>query len=201
MIRPNLLPRRAHIDHACVRANGCDAGRLFDEVRSRAGLAYSVSGGWDAPITHQGLFIAFAETARPADAITGIQAVLSDLAVRELPSEVIERKKAERLNSFVFRFASKSAQLQRMVVYDILGLPKDYLQVYQEGVQRVKAADVLAAAQRHLHTDAQTIIVVADAKAVRPQLQGLGMPIVDKQLPLSAAGDAEGVLGGSGKSA
>ena len=152
-------------------------------MRSRSGLAYSVSGGWDAPITHQGLFVAFAETARPADAITGIQAVLTDLTERELPGEVVERKKQERLNSFVFRFASKAAQLQRVVVYDILGLPKDYLQVYQEGVQRVCAADVLAAARRHLHTDAQMIVVVADAAEVRPQLRRLGVPIVEQQLP------------------
>lgn len=28
-------------------------GQLFDQIRSRQGLAYSVSGGWDSPIDHQ----------------------------------------------------------------------------------------------------------------------------------------------------
>lgn len=28
-------------------------GALFDTLRSREGLAYSVSGGWDTPLDHQ----------------------------------------------------------------------------------------------------------------------------------------------------
>lgn len=42
-------------------------GRLFDEIRSRQGLAYSVSGGWDSPLDHQGLFAGGGETSRPAE--------------------------------------------------------------------------------------------------------------------------------------
>lgn len=33
-------------------------GQLFDTLRSREGLAYSVAGGWDSPPDHQGLFLA-----------------------------------------------------------------------------------------------------------------------------------------------
>lgn len=37
------------------------AGKLFDQIRSRDGLAYSVGGGWvSAPLDHPGLFIASA---------------------------------------------------------------------------------------------------------------------------------------------
>jgi zinc protease len=168
------------------------AGALFDQVRSKEGLAYSVSADWDAPATHPGLFVAYAETARPADAIRAIEGVLTNLTREPLPEEVIEKRRQQYLNTFVFRFTSKAAQLHRMVMYDMLGLPRDYLQKYQEGVQRVTAQDTLAAARRHLHPEKLTIVVVADAKAARPQLEALSMPVLEYSAqadePLASAG-------------
>lgn len=155
---------------------------LFNSVRSQAGLAYTVNANWDAPITHPGLFLAYAETAKPAETIANMQRVFNDILAQPIPEERIERKKQERLNSFVFTYASKAAQLQRKVLYDLVGLPKDYLQQYQQGIQGVTAAGVHAAAQRHLHPDQQTIVVVADADRVRPGLQKLGLPIVPVEL-------------------
>lgn len=46
----------------------------------------------------------------------------------------------------------------------------------------VQPGDVLAAARRRLHPDAQTIVVAGDAASLRPQLEQLGLPVVD--LPL-----------------
>lgn len=61
-------------------------GRLFNQIRSREGLAYSVSGGWTAtPIDHPGLFIATAETAQPAALLAALRGALDD-AVAEPPS-------------------------------------------------------------------------------------------------------------------
>eukprot|EP00983_Pelagomonas_calceolata_P068831 1150102-Pelagomonas_calceolata.AAC.2 len=46
-------------------------GALFDQLRSREGLAYSVSGGWQSPPGHPGLFIAQAETSQPGACLCG----------------------------------------------------------------------------------------------------------------------------------
>ena len=159
------------------------AGLLFNSVRSEAGLAYTVSASWDAPITHPGLFLAVADTGRPAEAIAAMQAVFSRVASQELPGELVARTKEERTNKYVFQYASKASQLQREVTFDLVGLPKDYVQQYQEGLQRVTAADVLAAAQRHLHPDKQTIVVVGDASKVKGSLAQLGMPLVVAEMP------------------
>ena len=158
------------------------AGVLFNSVRSQAGLAYTVSANWDAPATHPGLFLAYAETGKPAETIEAMQRVFKDVLEQPFSEERVDRKKQERLNSFVFTYSSKAAQLQRKVLYDLVGLPKDYLQQYQEGIQRVTAGDVLAAARRHLHPADQTIVVVADAEKARPGLQRLGLPIVPVEL-------------------
>lgn len=42
-------------------------GQLFDTLRSKEGLAYSVSGGWDSPPDHPGLFLAGRRSGRARD--------------------------------------------------------------------------------------------------------------------------------------
>jgi zinc protease len=41
-------------------------GALFDTLRTREGLCYSVSGGWELPYDHDGAFLAAGETSQPA---------------------------------------------------------------------------------------------------------------------------------------
>lgn len=57
----------------------------------------------------------------------------------------------------------------------IYGLPDDYWQTYVDRVFGVTAEDVLAAAARHLHADACTIVIVADKKDVRDELEKTGL--------------------------
>lgn len=159
-------------------------GRLFNQIRSREGLAYSVSGGWTAtPIDHPGLFIATAETAQPTALLAALRGALDDAVAAPPPADELRRAKQESVESFVFNFASRPAQLYRALTFDLLGIPQDYLFRYKTGIERVTAADVQAAAQRRLHPGQQTIVVAGDAARLRPELERLGLPIED--LPLS----------------
>jgi zinc protease len=106
----------------------CAAGRLFNRVRSREGLAYSISGGWSStPIDHPGLFMATAETAKPAALLTALRGVLEEAASTAPPEEEVQRAKQAALNQFVFSFASRSAQLSRIISFDLVGIPQDYV--------------------------------------------------------------------------
>ncbi|GAB4817295.1 hypothetical protein N2152v2_004341 [Parachlorella kessleri] len=158
-------------------------GRLFDEIRSREGLAYSVQGGWaGTPPDHPGLFLATAETARPGQLMAALRQALQE-ATEEVPrAEEVARAKESNLNQFVFNFASSTAQLQRLVAYTLLGVPRDYLFQYQRGIEAVEPAQVLAAAQRHLHPSQQTAVVVGDVAKIRPELEGLGWRIEELKL-------------------
>jgi len=48
---------------------------------------------------------------------------------------------------------------------------QDYLFQYRSAIEAVTPADVLAAAQRHLHPDSQTTVVIADARRVKKGLE------------------------------
>lgn len=158
-------------------------GRLFDQIRSREGLAYSIQGGWaGTPTDHPGLFLATAETAQPGQLLAALRSALQaarDVAPTE---EEVARAKEETLNSFVFNFASSASQLQRLVSYSLLGIPEDYLFQYQKGIEAVTPEQVLEAARRHLHPSLQTAVVAGDAAKIRPQLEKLGWPIQELTL-------------------
>ncbi|KAI3426252.1 hypothetical protein D9Q98_008627 [Chlorella vulgaris] len=159
------------------------AGRLFNRVRSREGLAYSISGGWSStPIDHPGLFMATAETAKPAALLAALRGVLEEAASTAPPEEEVQRAKQAALNQFVFSFASRSAQLSRIISFDLVGIPQDYVFKYRGGIEQVQPGDVLAAAQRRLHPAQQTVVVAGDAVSLRPQLRTLGLPIQSLEL-------------------
>lgn len=153
-------------------------GRLFNEIRSREGLAYSVSGGWNTShVDHVGLFVAGGETAAPAQLLSAMRTVLQE-ARDEVPTdEEVAVAQEETVNSFVFNFASTTSQLQRRLVYDVIGLPADYLFQYRESIEAVTPQQVAAATRRHLQPDELTTIVIADAKVFKPQLEALGQPV------------------------
>lgn len=160
-------------------------GRLFDEIRSREGLAYSVTGGWaSAPPDHPGLFLATAETARPVELLRALRAALATAAQTAPAEEELAQAKEERANSFVFGFASAPAQLRRAVTSELFGIPEDYPFKYQARLAKVSAKDVEAAAARHLHpTEGQVTVVVADAKSVKLALeQSLGKSVEELAL-------------------
>ena len=158
-------------------------GRLFNTIRSREGLAYSVSGGWvSTPLDHPGLFLATAETAQPGALLRALRAALEGATAEGPTPEELARAREESANSFVFNFVSKGAQLQRAAVFDLLGLPQDYLFRYKAGVEEVTAEGVLAAARRRLHPAQQTVVVMGDAAKLRGQLLELGLPLEELEL-------------------
>ncbi|KAL4438208.1 hypothetical protein ABPG77_010569 [Micractinium sp. CCAP 211/92] len=159
-------------------------GRLFNEIRSREGLAYSVSGGWaPTPLDHPGLFAASAETAQPAALLSALRGAFQQAGEAPPTAQELQRAKQEALNKFVFNFASRTAQLNRIITFDLLGIPQDYLFRYRAGIERVQPDDVLAAAQRRLHPRSQTIVVAGDAARLRAELgSALGLPVEDLRL-------------------
>ncbi|KAF6251715.1 Metalloenzyme, LuxS/M16 peptidase-like protein [Scenedesmus sp. NREL 46B-D3] len=110
------------LDVLAATLNGF-GGTLFDELRTRQGLAYSVAASWDSPVDHRGLFLAAAETVQPARFIQELSSVLTSVRVEPPTQQALLKAKAGLLNSFVFNFASSYSQLQRTLVFQLLGLP------------------------------------------------------------------------------
>ncbi|WPT12854.1 LOW QUALITY PROTEIN: zinc protease-like protein y4wB [Picochlorum sp. SENEW3] len=147
-------------------------GSLFDRIRSKEGLAYSVSAGWaSTPIDHPGLFLATAQTERPAPLLKSLFTTL-DMATTMIPSEEeFSRAQEQTLNSFVFSFASLQNQLRRAVIFETFGIDENYIYEYMDKVKTATPQSVQAAAARHLHPKQMTVMIIGDAKSIVPDIK------------------------------
>jgi len=142
------------------------ATRLFNEVRSRQGLAYSVGSspgtGWRYP----GLFVAFTMT-KSETSEKAAEAVLEEIrkmTTEPVTDDELARAKDGILNSEVFKFDTKREILDRMVLFERYGYPVDFLQQYQDQVKGMTRESVLEAAQAVWKPDQMTILAVGNYK-------------------------------------
>lgn len=160
------------------------SGRLYNQIRSRRGLAYSVYGSGQPNFERPGLFVAGGQTAQATTAAL-IQALRTELAaVRSQPisEQELQQVRDRLLNSFVFNFQSPDQTLGRLLRTEFFQYPEDFLWRYREALLKVTPADVQAVAQRWIQLDQMPILVVGDRQALLPQLQTLDLPIQDWQL-------------------
>jgi zinc protease len=151
-------------------------GRLFNEVRSRQGLAYSVYGFWSPRYDYPGLFIAGGETRSDAT-VPFIKSVFSEIEkIRStpIPQAELTLAKDSVLNSFVFNFQDPAQTLSRLLRYEYYGYPKDFLFRYQKSVQATTIADVQRVARTYLKPEAIVTLVVGNRKQIQPPLTSLG---------------------------
>ena len=77
------------------------------------------------------------------------------------------------LNKFVFNFDSKEKIVNRMLTYDLFGLPYDFLQKQKEAVEKTTVDDVKAVANKYLKPDKMRIIICGDKELFDEPLEKL----------------------------
>jgi zinc protease len=150
--------------------------RLFNDVRTKRGLAYSVGSRLHTGMHDQGVWIMRAETKMTSTQEVIERFVANMERMREelvTDAELAEAKEAY-VNSFVFSFASPSAIVSRLIELEYDGLPKDFLQQLRAQVIQLTKKDVLAAAKKHLHPDRLRIIAVGSGDALTRALATFG---------------------------
>jgi len=151
-------------------------GRLYNEVRSRQGLAYSVYSYWSPNYDFPGTFVAGGQT-RTEATLPFLRAVTQEIeAVRQAPiaPEELQYAKDVVLNSFVFGFQSPGQTLSRLMTYDYYGYPSDFVFQYQRGVEAVTLEDVQRSAQTYLQPDHWITLVVGNVAAIATDLAQWG---------------------------
>jgi zinc protease len=154
-------------------------GRLFNEVRSRQGLAYSVYGYWSPRYDYDGMFIAGGQT-RSEATVPFIKAILAE--VEEMRNNPVTEKelanaKDSILNSFVFQFQDPSQTMSRLMSYEYYGYPEDFLFQYKEAVEATTVEDILRVAQAYLQPDQIVTLVVGNSTDIQPDLSSLGVDV------------------------
>ena len=150
--------------------------RLFNDVRTKRGLAYSVGTRLNVGMHDQGVWLMRAETKLPStqEVISRFVANMERMRTELVTDQELAEAKEAYVNSFVFSFASPSAIVGRFVELEYDELPKDFLQQLRTRVIALKKEDVLLAAKKHFHPNRLTIVAVGSGEALPKLLSSFG---------------------------
>ncbi len=152
------------------------ASRLFKNIRTEQGLAYSVGGGISARYDHPGI-LRLAMGTKSATTIESIRALyqqIDELQTNPISPEEVQRAKDSILNSFVFNFDSPDKVLRERMGYEFYGYPQDFLERFRAGIEKVTAADVARIIPKYLHKDQLKVLVVGNTAEFDKPLSSLG---------------------------
>jgi zinc protease len=154
---------------------GAFNSRLWKEVRSNRGLAYSASGSVGSG-RDLGIFSTFCMTKNQSagEAVGVIRDVIKDMAQNPVKPEELETAKKAEINSFVFRFDNPQSLLLRTIMQRMSGLPLDYNETYLAKIRKVDAAKVLEMGKRFFHPDQLVILIVGKKAELLDQMKKLG---------------------------
>ena len=150
--------------------------RLFRDVRSRQGLAYSVGSAIRPGNMAPGIFLMHALTKAPTtyQALSSMLGNLERIRQEPVSDQELQHSKDAFMNSFVFSFADSGQIVSRLMELDYYGLPADFLQRFRDSVVKLTKDDLLRAAQKHLHPDRVIILAVGKEEDFEQPLAAFG---------------------------
>ncbi len=150
--------------------------RLFKDVRSRQGLAYSVGSQVVPGNIGPGYLMLHALTKGPTthQALASMLGHMERLGREPVSDEELQYAKDAFLNSFVFSFADSGQIVARLMTLEYYGLPKDFLQQFRDSVVRLTKEDLLRVARMHLHPDRVIILAVGKDDDFEQPLSSFG---------------------------
>src|SRR5438874_7249711 len=155
---------------------GSFSSRLFRNIRTKQGLAYSVGGGIGTAFDHPGILRLSIGT-KSQSTVESVQAMyqqIDDLAKQPITQAEIQQAKDSILNSFVFNFDTPEKVLRERMAYEFYGYPPDFLEKYRAGIEKVQIADVARIPPKYLHKEQLAILVVGNNSEFDKPLASLG---------------------------
>jgi zinc protease len=152
------------------------SSRLFNDIRTKRGLAYHVSGGIGTNFGHPGI-LQFSMGTKSQSTIESIQALdedIDNLAKQPITDEEIKHAQDAILNAFIFRLDSPDKVLAERLTYEFYGYPADWLDKFPAEIEKVTAADVNRVAAKYVHRDQLAVLVVGNTKEFDKPLASLG---------------------------
>jgi zinc protease len=170
------------------------SSRLFNDIRTKRGLAYNVGGGIGANFGHPGIqqIAMNTKSQSTVEALKALDEDIDDLAKHPITEDEIQRAKDAILNAFIFRLDSPDKILVERLTYEFYGYPPDWLDQYQAEIKKVTAADVNRVAAKYLHRDQFAVLVVGNTKEFDEPLSSLGaVKEIDITIPSPGGADAQ----------
>ncbi|MEK7474603.1 MAG: pitrilysin family protein [Candidatus Coatesbacteria bacterium] len=178
----HLSIRQGDPDHFALKlmdmvlGNGTFNSRLFRDIRTKRGLAYSIWSRVNPRPMVPGTFTIGGETKYEAlhEAIDAILGHIRALRATEATDAEVKLAKDQLDHGLAFEFQSSWEVAWRSARYEYDGLPANWLLHEREQVLAATKAGILAAAKTHLHPESLVVIAVGDPAKCRTTLEKFG---------------------------
>lgn len=165
--------------YAAVLANTVVGGgftsRLVDEVRVNRGLSYSVGTRVVALRDFGAIsFSTFTKTETVREILDVSLGVLDAFAADGVTDEELGSAKRYVIGIYPSRVESIESLTDSLASMRLLGLPFDEIEAYRGRLAEVESAQVQQVSQLWPGSKAARVVVVGNAEAIAPQLEGLG---------------------------
>lgn len=150
--------------------------RMFRNIRSRMGLAYSAGGNYSAGYDYPGTFFVSCQTncGSTVKAVKAMEEQVKSMTDALVTDEELAIAKDSYLNTFVFNFDTTGKIINRILALEYYGYPKDFLFKVKQAAEKVTKADVLRVSKKYLKPDALQILVVGKPADFDKNLSELG---------------------------
>lgn len=146
-----------------ILGGGGFASRLMKIVRSKNGLAYGISSGFDAG-KFPGSFAVDTQTKNKStnEALQLIVEQLRDMQEHPVSDAELASAKEYLIGSFPLKIDRQSSIASFMLQVELYGLGLDYAERYPQLIAAVTKADVQRVAKQYLRPDALVLVAVAN---------------------------------------
>jgi len=141
---------------------------LMEELREKRGLTYGVYSGL-SPMQVEGPFIINLSTRNEetAQALELLRSNLRDFVRKGITEQQLQQAKDNILGSFPLSTSSNSSILAYLAAMGFYNLPLDYLDSFNDRINKVSVSDVQKAFQRHIHPDKMLTVTVGQGVTVQ----------------------------------
>lgn len=161
------------------------SSRMYKEVRTKRGLAYWVGSNFSEPYDY-GTMAAGSQTKSEStgETLGAMLAEINRIRSEKVTPDELRLARDSIINSFVFRYASSHSIVSQKMTLEYYGYAEDYLDTFTDKIAKVTAEDVQRAAQKYLHPDHLTFMVVGDPLTMKLDVPSFGQAVpIDLKIP------------------
>lgn len=149
-----------------ILGGGGFVSRLTEEVREKRGLVYSVY-SYFMPMAESGPFQVGLQTKKDQAeaALTLVRETIENFLQKGVTEAELKAAKANIIGGFPMRIDSNKKILDYLSVIGFYKLPLNYLDQYNQNVEKVTTAHIKEAFNRHLKLDNFVTVIVGDPNA------------------------------------
>ncbi len=159
-----------------VLGGGGFASRLLQQVRDRAGLAYSVFSSLPTDRTDPGPFVVQCQTktASTVQALELMRKIVAGMAAEPVPAGEFKAAQDALVNGFVRDFSSPEDVVEALMDLEFSGRSADFYQGYMERIRAVTPDQVQGLAARLLPLDSMITVMIGNVEQFKDALGGAG---------------------------